>query len=128
MSHPYGKPIGRAARVRSGQKILSILVNEEHLNAVKDALDKAKSKLTCRISIKISTDIESIGTLPKRVKKRMEEKKAEEEKAAEEEKDKAEKKDEKGKGKDEGKGKEEKKDEKKEEKKDEKAKDAKKKK
>ncbi len=102
MSHPYGKPIGRAARVRKGQKILSLLVNEEHLDAAKDALNKAKPKLTCKILIKVGTDIESIGTLPKRVKRRKEkeekeeaDKKAEDEKAGEKGKD--EKKDDKGK-------------------------------
>ena len=72
MSHPYGKPIGRAARVRTGQKILSILFEEEHLKAVKESLTKVKSKLTCKTSVRIGTDIESIGTLPKRIKKRKE--------------------------------------------------------
>jgi len=84
MSHPYGKPIGRAARVRKGQKILSVLVNEEHLKAAKNALIKAKPKVTCKTSIKIGTDVNSIGTLPKRVKIR--EEKKEEKKEGEEEK------------------------------------------
>ncbi|MBU2101053.1 50S ribosomal protein L16 [Candidatus Micrarchaeota archaeon] len=128
MAHPYGKPIGRAARVRIGQKILSILVNEEHLSMVKNALNKVKSKLSCRTSIRVGTDVTSIGTLPKRIKKRMEEKKEE---TAEEAKKEEGKKEE---GKKEEKGKESKKEEKKgdkkgekTEKKDDKAKDQKKK-
>jgi large subunit ribosomal protein L10e len=132
MSHPYGKPIGRAARVRVGQKILSILVNEEHLGMVKNALNKSKAKLSCRTSIKVGTDITSIGTLPKRIKKRMEEKKEEEtvEEGKKDESKKEEgKKGEKGKEKTPEKGKEEAKgkDAKKGEKKDEKGKDQKKK-
>ncbi|MFH1663506.1 MAG: 50S ribosomal protein L16 [archaeon] len=122
MSHPYGKPIGRAARVRKGQKILSILVNKEHLDAVRNALKKAKPKLTCRTSMRVGTDITSIGTLPKRLKIREEKKEEAKEEATE---GKEEKKDEKGK--DEKKeGKTDKKDAK-TEKKDEKGKDQKKK-
>lgn len=123
MSHPFGKPIGRAARVRVGQKILSILVNEEHLKYAKDALTKVKSKLACKTSVRVGQDIESIGTLPKRIKKRMEAKEKEEEKEGEETKEEV-----KGKGKKEEKGKESKDDKGKEEKKDDKSKDAKKKK
>ncbi len=115
MSHPYGKPIGRAARVRKDQKILSILIDEEHLEIAKKALDKVKSKLTCRISVKIGTDVKSIGTLPKKMRiiKEKEEEEKEEEKKEEEKKDEG--KEEKGKEKT-----EEKKDDKKDEKKDKK--------
>ena len=102
MSHPYGKPIGRAARVRENQKILSVLFNEEHLKVVKEALTKAKPKLTCKVSIKVGQDIESIGTLPKRIKIReVKEKEEKTEESKEEEKGKdskgTEKKTEKGK-------------------------------
>jgi large subunit ribosomal protein L10e len=102
MSHPFGKPIGRAARVRKGQKILSVLIDEEHLNAVKSALNKAKSKLSCKTSIRVGTDVESIGSLPKRIKKRMEEEKEEEKEEKEKEEEKKEEKEEKtGQGKEE---------------------------
>jgi len=127
MSHPFGKPIGRAARVRPGQKIMSVLIDEENLKHVKTSLTKVKSKISCKTSVRIGTNIESIGTLPKRIKKRMEAKEKEEEKEEETKEGKG-KKEEKGKEeKDEGKGKG-KKEEKKDDKKDDKSKDAKKKK
>jgi len=127
MSHPFGKPIGRAARVRPGQKIMSVLIDEENLKHVKTTLTKVKSKISCKTSVRIGTNIESIGTLPKRIKKRMEAKEKEEEKEEETKEGKG-KKEEKGKEeKDEGKGKG-KKEEKKDDKKDDKSKDAKKKK
>ncbi len=109
MSHPYGKPIGRAARVRKGQKIMSILVTKEHVNAVKAALSKVKSKLTCQISVRVGTDVASIGSLPKRIKKRQEAEEKKEEETKTEEKKEEKGKDDKGK-------KDDKKDAKKEEK------------
>ncbi len=118
MSHPFGKPIGRAARVRKGQKILSILVSEEHLKPAKTALNKVKSKLSCKISVRVSQDIKSIGTLPKKIRKIAEKK---------EEKEKTEAKEEKGKKTEKGKKEEPEKGKEKEEKKEEKGKGAKKK-
>ncbi|MAG22218.1 MAG: 50S ribosomal protein L16 [Candidatus Diapherotrites archaeon] len=81
MSKAFGKPIGRAARVRPGQKLISVLIDEANVTIAKEALLRAKSRLTCNISVKIGTDIESIGTKPKRVKEvKIEEKPKEEEK------------------------------------------------
>jgi len=124
MSHAYGKPIGRAARVRGGQKIISILVDGQHVKIAKEALLRAQARMPARLSVKIGTDIESIGTRPKSVKEITAEeiaaeetsekaKTAEKEGKAEEKKPEAEKAEEK---KEEGKAEEKPKDEKKEKK------------
>lgn len=107
MSHAFGKPIGRAVRVRPGTKIMSVLADGEKIEETKKALKRAYAKLPCKLSIRIGTDIESIGTKPK--KARFEEEKEEKKEGAAEEAKPAEgKAAEKGK---EEKGKEEKKEE-----------------
>jgi len=78
MAHPFGKPIGRAARVSPGQVILSLLVDSANLDLGKLALTRMKSKLPCKISIKVHKDIKSIGTRPKKTKEEKVEEKAEE--------------------------------------------------
>jgi large subunit ribosomal protein L10e len=64
MSHSFGKAIGRAARIRSGQKIFSVLVNEADAEKAKKALVNAKSRFPCDIYAEIGKDVESIGTKP----------------------------------------------------------------
>ncbi len=64
MSHPFGKPVGRAIRVRPGQKMISLLVDEKDVKIGKEALLKAKSRITCKVHVLIHTDVESIGTRP----------------------------------------------------------------
>jgi len=44
MRRSYGKPIGMAARVKKGQKVLSVRVNRDNQDIAKDALRKAKMK------------------------------------------------------------------------------------
>ncbi|MFH1240296.1 MAG: 50S ribosomal protein L16 [Candidatus Diapherotrites archaeon] len=66
MSHAFGKPIGRAARVRPNQKIVSILVEEQNVNVAKNAFKRVFSKLPCSAHVRVGTDVESIGTLPKK--------------------------------------------------------------
>ena len=68
MSHPFGKPIGRAARVKEGQTIISILIDEIHIPIVKQVLKRAQAKMPARLSVKIGTDVKSIGTKPTSVK------------------------------------------------------------
>ncbi|MCX6818800.1 MAG: 50S ribosomal protein L16 [Candidatus Aenigmarchaeota archaeon] len=53
MRHSFGKPIGTAAQVRSGQKLLEVRVNNAFVNIAKLALKKARYKLptTCKIII-----------------------------------------------------------------------------
>ena len=68
MSKAYGKPIGRAVRVRPGQKVISVLVDESNVEIAKTALMRAKSRFTCDVKVEIGTDVESIGTKPKKVR------------------------------------------------------------
>lgn len=65
---PFGKPIGRAARIRPGQTIMSVLVNKEHADLAKQGLLRARSRVSSKINVKIGTDVKSIGTLPKKVR------------------------------------------------------------
>lgn len=86
MSHAFGKPIGRAVRVRKGQVVISVLTMEEHIPIVRKALLRAKDKFPCPISVKVHKDVESIGTRPSHVIEEiteLEEKKEAEEKAEE---------------------------------------------
>lgn len=112
MSHSFGKNIGRAVRVRPGQKIVSVLVDEEFVQVAKTALMRANSKIGASLSVRIGTDVESIGTKPKKTRdirkaeaEAKEEEKAEGKEAATEEKGKEEGKEEaKGEKKEEWKG------------------------
>lgn len=51
MRRAFGKPIGRAARVKANKAIISVYVNEDHLEYAKEALKVGASKLPtpCRI-------------------------------------------------------------------------------
>ena len=53
MRMSFGKPIGIAARVKQGQRIMEIRVNENDVNAAKKALKQASYKLPaiCRIVV-----------------------------------------------------------------------------
>lgn len=68
MSHSFGRNIGRAVRVRPGQKIISVLVDEEHVSLAKQALMRANSRIGCEISVRVGTDVKSIGTKPKKTR------------------------------------------------------------
>lgn len=68
MSHPFGKTIGRAARIRSGQVIFSALVFEADAEKAVGALMTAKSRFPCRIITKTHKDIASVGTKPKKTR------------------------------------------------------------
>jgi len=78
MSHPFGKPIGRAARVRKGQVLMSLLIDEQNIEFGKKALLSVKSKLPCKVRVKVHTDVKSIGTKPKKTKEEKIEEKVEE--------------------------------------------------
>ncbi|MEK6958269.1 MAG: 50S ribosomal protein L16 [archaeon] len=68
MSHCFGKPIGRAARIRNNQKIFSVLVMDEYAEAAKLAMLTAAARIPCGVRVRIGKDIESIGTKPKKIK------------------------------------------------------------
>jgi len=53
MSHSFGKPIGIAARIRKGQKLMTIDVDKTHIPLAKKALKRAYQKLPCSCTIEI---------------------------------------------------------------------------
>jgi len=53
MRKSYGKPVGRAARVREGQIIFSIGVPRDKIDIVKEALRRAKMKFSCSCRVGI---------------------------------------------------------------------------
>ena len=89
MSHSYGKSIGRAARVRNGQKIVSVLVAAENAEKARNALLAVLSRLPCGVAANIHNDVESIGTKPKKIRdmRKEEEEEKEAEKEGEEKKE-----------------------------------------
>jgi len=54
MQHPYGKPVGVAARVRRGDLIIVARVSEGNVEIAKDALKRAADKfpLPCKVIVK----------------------------------------------------------------------------
>jgi large subunit ribosomal protein L10e len=54
MQHPYGKPVGVAARVRRGDPIIVARVSEGNVEIAKDALKRAADKfpLPCKVIVK----------------------------------------------------------------------------
>lgn len=64
MSQSFGKPVGRATRLRKGQVIYSILCKKSQKNIVKEALMRAKSKFPVPVEVKFHEDIKKIGTIP----------------------------------------------------------------
>ena len=53
MAHPFGKPIGVAARVKKGQTIFQVKVDKQNIGVAKQALERASKKLPCSCTIKI---------------------------------------------------------------------------
>lgn len=53
MSHAFGKPIGIAARVRKGQTIFQVDIDQKNLDLAKEALVRAATKLPCACTIDI---------------------------------------------------------------------------
>ncbi len=53
MSLAFGKPIGCAAYISRGQKIMEVRVNKEYLNVAKEALRRAARKLPIPTTIQI---------------------------------------------------------------------------
>jgi large subunit ribosomal protein L10e len=67
MTLAFGVPIGRAARVRPGQVIFSVLCMEPQKETVKTALHRAKAKFPCKVEVKFHNDVKSLGTLPSKL-------------------------------------------------------------
>jgi len=58
MRKPFGKPVGTAARVKVNQRVIIVRVNENGVEAAKEALRRGEAKLPtpCRILIEKSSD------------------------------------------------------------------------
>lgn len=54
MAHSFGKPIGNAAQVRKGQKIISLYVDEPNIALARDAFRKANVKLPVSCSVALN--------------------------------------------------------------------------
>ncbi len=82
MSMSFGVPIGRAARVRKGQVVYSILFKKGQEDFVKDALLRARARFSSEVGVKFHDDVESVGTIPTKKIRDVEIPTAEETKAA----------------------------------------------
>ncbi|MDK2782319.1 MAG: large subunit ribosomal protein L10e [Archaeoglobi archaeon] len=58
MRKAFGKPVGTAARVKAGQKIMTVETTPQHFLAVKEALRRASNKLPTPCSIVIDKGAE----------------------------------------------------------------------
>jgi large subunit ribosomal protein L10e len=63
----FGIPVGRAARVRAGQTIYSVLCMDTQKAAVKDALMRARTRFPCSVKVEFHKDVKGIGTIPNKV-------------------------------------------------------------
>ncbi|PIN99664.1 50S ribosomal protein L16 [archaeon CG10_big_fil_rev_8_21_14_0_10_43_11] len=53
MKNPYGKPTGIAAQVRKGQEVITVRLNEQHVQKAREGLIRASKKMpiTARCSV-----------------------------------------------------------------------------
>ena len=54
MKMSFGKPIGLAAQIKKGQKVISINVNKQHLDVARKAAKRASHKLPCSYLITVT--------------------------------------------------------------------------
>lgn len=54
MTRAFGKPIGLAARIKKGKIMVSLFVDEKHVNEAKKALKKTSYKYPMKTTIKVS--------------------------------------------------------------------------
>lgn len=47
MQKSFGKPIGNAARIKQGQKLIEVSVEKENIDLARKALERASKKLPC---------------------------------------------------------------------------------
>ena len=57
MSRAFGRPTGRAARVRTGQRILTVLVNKNGVDVARKAFERSSKKLP----VKHNVVVEQLG-------------------------------------------------------------------
>lgn len=58
MRNAYGKPVGTAARVHPGQKLITIFTTEANVDHARMALKRAKAKLPCPCRIEMEKTAE----------------------------------------------------------------------
>lgn len=78
---PFGKVVGRASRVRPGQKIYSVLVDEPNVKFVKELFERMDSKFPTEMKVlveKNEDNLKSVGTVRRRRRFKEEETKAKE--------------------------------------------------
>lgn len=80
---PFGKVVGRASRVRAGQKIYSVLVDEANVKFVKELFERMDSKFPCKMKTVVEKNISNLKSVGTVRKKRKVIKEEEEAKAAE---------------------------------------------
>ena len=51
MAHSFGKPIGRAARIKKGQAIITVKFDKAQMDLAKQSLKRASYKLPCKTAI-----------------------------------------------------------------------------
>ena len=61
MAHPFGKPIGVAARVKKGQTIFQVRVDKQNIGVAKQALERASKKLPCSCTIEVAGKKQSLA-------------------------------------------------------------------
>ncbi len=61
MQHAFGKPVGTAARVKPGQKVLSVSIEEQNFEPTKEALRRASYKLPPPCKVVIDKGEELVG-------------------------------------------------------------------
>ena len=54
MARSFGKPTGKAARIKKGDTIIQLSVNKEHLDTAKKALHRALTKIPCACTIQLT--------------------------------------------------------------------------
>lgn len=54
MRSSYGKPVGKAARVKKGQIVASVYVKEDNVDVAKDALRRARMKFSCAMKTEVT--------------------------------------------------------------------------
>ena len=57
MRRPFGRPIGRAALVRSGQEILRIGVDQAHIDIARAAMKRASAKIGTSVKIVVEKKV-----------------------------------------------------------------------
>ena len=84
---PFGKVVGIAARVKSNQKLFSVLVDEVNVDLVRKIFERLDSKLPCKMKVVVEENLDTLKSVGTTKKRRKLAAMAEEEKKAQEAKE-----------------------------------------